>query len=360
MREANKHWIKKIQLDSYEKEIKAIKKGKLSCKSLQKLSAFICDQGFLRVGGRLRKSSLPYGARHPYLIPKDHRWGQLLIESYHRSYCHAATNALIAILRRDYWITSIKRQVSRVVRKCLVCFRFNSSSQPPFMADLPADRVTAARAFSGVATDFSGPYLVKSSLLRNAKAVKAYPCVFVCLGTKAVHLEVVSSLSMEAFVAAFTRFVNRRGLPTLIRSDRGTNYVSTNSYLKEVNQFLMDHEIIPKEEFKKQNIRWEFNPPASPHMGGLFEAAVKSAKSLLKREIRDTILTFEELTTIFVKIEAILNSRALVPMSEDPCDLEVLTPGHFLIGQPLVALPESLEGYKNVKVITTSSHSKNL
>lgn len=105
-------------------------------KELQKLSIFMDKEGLLRVGGRLRKSSLSYGARHPYLIPKDHRWGQMLIEHYHRSYCHAATNALIAILRREYWITLIRRQVSRVIRKCLICFRFNPSFQTPFMADL--------------------------------------------------------------------------------------------------------------------------------------------------------------------------------------------------------------------------------
>lgn len=177
--------------------------------------------------------------------------------------------------------------------------------------------------------------------MRNAKSVKGYLCVFVCLGTKAVHLEAVSSLNVEAFIAAFTRFVSRKGLPSLIRSDGGTNFIGANNYLKEVNQFLLDHEVILKEEFRKQNIRWEFNPPGTPHMSGLIEAAVKSAKNLSKREVRDTILTFEELSTLFSKVEAILNSRPLVPMSDDPCDLEVLTPGHFIIGQPLVALPES-------------------
>lgn len=339
-RQATKHWIKKIQLDAFKDEIILINKGKLVCKSLQKLSVFIDEEHIIRVGGRLKKSSLPYGARHPYLIPKDHRWGQLLIEYYHKVYCHASTNALIGILRREYWITSVRRQVSKVIRKCLVCFRFKAVTQQPFMADLPADRVTAARPFSGVATDFAGPYLVKSSLLRNAKSVKAYLCIFVCLGTKAVHLELVSSLSTEAFIAAFTRFVSRRGLPSLIRSDRGTNFIGSNSYLRDVNRFLVNNEIILKEEFLRQNIRWEFNPAGAPHMSGLAESAVKSSKNLLKRELGDTILTFEELSTLISKVESILNSRPLVPMSEDPCDLEVLTPGHFLIGQPLVALPE--------------------
>lgn len=347
-RYATKLWIKIIQSESFGSELSSMKQGKSVCTSLQKLSVFLDSEGIIRVGGRLKRSNLSYGARHPYLLPKDNRFVQLLIEHYHRSYCHAATTALIAILRRDYWITSVRRQVSHVIRKCHVCFRFRPSIQPPFMADLPADRVTAAPPFSGTATDFAGPFLVKSSLLRNAKSLKAYLCVFVCLATKAVHLEVVSSLSVEGFIAAFTRFVSRRGLPNIIRSDRGSNFVGANNYLKEVNQFLIDHESIFKEEFRRQNIHWKFNPPASPHMGGIFEAAVKSAKNLLRREIGETILTFEELSTIFSKIEAILNSRPLVPMSEDPNDLEVLTPGHFLIGQPLVALPET--SWKDTKI----------
>lgn len=348
-RNATKYWIRRIQEDSFSSEVQSLRKGKQVCTSLQKLSIFLDEDGMIRVGGRLKNSSLQYGTCHQYLLPKDHRFVQLLIEYYHRSYCHAATTALMAIIRREYWITSIKRQLSKVIRSCIKCFRCRPVVvQPPFMADLPADRVTAARPFSGVATDFAGPYLVKSSLLRNAKSVKAYLCVFVCLATKAVHLEVVSSLSVEAFIAAFTRFVSRRGLPSLIRSDRGTNYVGANNYIKEVCQFLVKNEIILKEEFRRQNIHWEFNPPASPHMGGLHEAAVKSAKNLLKREVGDIILTFEELSTIFSKIESILNSRPLVGMSEDPGDLEVLTPGHFIIGQPLVALPEP--HWKDTKV----------
>lgn len=339
-RDATRHWIKKVQLDAYKDEIVLMKQGSWICKSLQKLSVFVDDDHFIRVGGRLRKSTLPYAAKHQYLIPKDHTWSRLMIEYYHRSYCHAPPNALISIIRRQYWIPSIRRQVCKVIGRCMSCFRFKATPQPPFMADLPADRVTAARVFSGVATDFAGHFFVKSSSLRNAKSLKAYLCVFVCLGTKAVHLELVSSMSTEAFVAAFTRFVSRRGLPSLVRTDRGTNFVGFTSYLKDVMKFLVDNEFILQNEYNKRHIRWEFNPPGTPHMSGLVEASVRSVKGLLKREIGDTILTFEELSTLFTKIEAILNSRPLIPMSEDPCDLEVLTPGHFIIGQPLIALPE--------------------
>lgn len=92
--------------------------------------------------------------------------------------------------------------------------------------------------------------------------------------------------------------------------------------------------------YSEHFIRWRFSPPLSPAFNGLAEAAVKSSKSHLKRVIGDRPLTFEELTTIFVQIEAILNSRPLCPLSNDPNDLAVLTPGHFIIGSALVSIPE--------------------
>ncbi|XP_052753699.1 uncharacterized protein LOC128201271 [Galleria mellonella] len=99
------------------------------------------------------------------------------------------------------------------------------------------------------------------------------------------------------------------------------------------------HEEIHK-HLARQQVVWHLNPPASPHMGGLWESAVRSAKIILTRVIGDRSLVFEELATIFAKVEAALNSRPLVPITNDSNDLDVLTPGHFLIGKPLQALPE--------------------
>ncbi|CAK1578880.1 unnamed protein product [Parnassius mnemosyne] len=207
------------------------------------------------------------------------------------------------------------------------------------MGDLPRDRVRAIRSFAEVGKDFAGPFLVKSSNLRNACSHKAYLCVFVCLATKAVHLELVSTLSTEAYVATLGRFVSRRGLPDLIQSDCGTNYKGTDRYLKEV-VVLSSNRTYLGTAMSKKGIQWKFDPSARPHWGGIFEAVVKIAKTHLRRVISETILTFEELATVFCKIEAVLNSRPLCPLSSDPNDLEVLTPGYFLIGQPLKALPE--------------------
>lgn len=144
---------------------------------------------------------------------------------------------------------------------------------------------------------------------------------------KAVHLEAVSDLTSEAFIATLRRFVARHGSPTLIWSDNGTNFVGANRELKEMYDV-----------YSTLGIEWR---ERSPHFGGLWEAAVKSAKTHLCRVVGDVKLTFEELSTVLTQIEACLNSRPLVPVNvPDEDGIEVLTPGHFLIGRPLCALPD--------------------
>jgi hypothetical protein len=162
------------------------------------------------------------------------------------------------------------------------------------------------------------------------------------MATKAVHLELVSDLSTEAFLATLDRFVSRRGLCKALYSDWGTNFVGADNHLREVQSFLRkanDCEDIHSYLLERK-IDFIRNPPTASHFGGIFEAAVKSAKTLLRRVVGDTSLTFEEMNTLFARIEAILNSRPLCPMSENVDDLNALTPAHFLIGDSLLGVPE--------------------
>lgn len=156
------------------------------------------------------------------------------------------------------------------------------------------------------------------------------------MSTKAVHLEIVRNLTTDAFLAALDRFVARRGLPVSVYSDCGTNFVGASRQLFKLINHPDNHEVLSS----AQPCIWHFNPPSAPHFGGLWEAAVKSLKLLLIRVIGNHRLTFEEMYTVVCRIEATLNSRPLGPLSSDPHDLECLTPGHFLIGQPLLSVPE--------------------
>ncbi|XP_055840886.1 uncharacterized protein LOC129908443 [Episyrphus balteatus] len=181
---------------------------------------------------------------------------------------------------------------------------------------------------------------------------KGYACVFVCFSTKAIHLEAVSDLSSEAFLAAFARFVARRGLPKGMFSDNGTNFDGSDVILsKEFKKFISS---IPQETQSShgvQGLKWNFIPPGAPHMGGLWEAGVKNCKSHLRKLGTSSKLTFEEFSTVLARIEACLNSRPISSMSNDSSDLLALTPGHFLRGSPLLAFPEHNLADANLSLI---------
>ena len=208
------------------------------------------------------------------------------------------------------------------------------------MGDLPATRVTPARPFLHVGVDYAGPLTLLMCRGRGQRTYKGYVALFVCLSTRAVHLELVSDCSTEAFLAALRRFTSRRGLCAVIQSDRGTNFIGAARELRDMLVHLdTGHDLISS-TLLKDGIEWRFNPPAAPHFGGLWEAAVKSTKYHLRRVIGEQHLTYEKLTTLLHQIEACLNSRPLQAMSDDPGDLRTLPPGHFLIGEALLSLPD--------------------
>jgi hypothetical protein len=342
LQEALMVWVKVTQTDVFSKDIDLIKRGKMCSTGLQRLHPFIDEQGVLRVGGRLRHSTLNYTAKHPIILPHTHHLTNLIIDSFHGKLMHAGPNLLLSILRKQYWILSARRIIRHRVFLCKSCFRTKATAPTPYMGDLPSDRLCQTRPFLKVGCDFAGPFFIKASNLRKAKIVKCYLCIFVCFTTKAVHLEVVSDLSTDAFLAAFDRFTSRRGLCSDIYTDCGSNFKGCSRYLNDISKILHNSVSVNRINAHTQSnkVNWHFNPPASPHFGGLFEAAVKVAKTHLVRVIGDQSLTFEELSTVFTRIEAVLNSRPLCELSSDPDELDVLTPGHFIIGSSLVAVPE--------------------
>ena len=213
------------------------------------------------------------------------------------------------------------------------------------MGNLPEPRVTPSPPFSHCGVDYAGPFFTKERRLKGCKTLKTYLCLFICFSTKAIHLEFVTDLTTDNFLAALRRFISRRGKPQVMYSDNATNFTRANKDLQHLYEFLKANNSSITRNLNESCIKWNFIPPRTPNFGGIWEANIKSVKRHLFKTIGETVLTLEEFYTLITQIEAVVNSRPLSPLSNDPTDLNPLTPGHFLIGRSLVAAPdENLDG----------------
>jgi hypothetical protein len=197
------------------------------------------SDGVLRIDGRLRfADELPYNTRCPILLPKDHHFTRLIVLHAHRTLGHGSgTELTLTQLRTKFWIIQGRRVVRSIVETCPECRRrFSTKPASQRMAPLPKSRLSSIRAFEKVGVDYAGPFKTKQG--RGKVRAKRYLCLFTCLTTRAVHLEMSYSLDTDAFINAFSRMASRRGTPRFVISDNGTNFVGAERELRELVEAL--------------------------------------------------------------------------------------------------------------------------
>ncbi|XP_066934407.1 uncharacterized protein [Clytia hemisphaerica] len=306
---------------------------------ISSLNPFIDESGVLRVGGRLRRSNLNFQLRHPILLPKNHELSESIVRWCHEKCAHRGRlHTLHELRNHGFWVVNGNTFVRKIIYHYVICCYLRGSTSNQIMADLPKARVVESPPFTYVGVDFFGPFIVKE--LR--RELKRYGVIFTCFSTRAVHLEVSSSLETDTFIMTLRRFISRRGKVRSMHSDNGTNFVGTERELKEAIS-EMDHERIAKYMNEQDgDWIWKFNPPASSHMGGVWERHIRSIRRILAALLKSQgpSLNTETLTTLLVEVESIINSRPLtVDTVSDPTEPMALSPMNLLTMKSKVVLP---------------------
>ena len=165
------------------------------------------------------------------------------------------------------------------------------------MVELPKERVTPGDPpFMYVGIDCFGPLEVK----QGRSHVKRYGCLFTCLTMRALHIEILHSLSADSTINAIRRFISVRGCPKEIPSDNGTNFARADKELRNVVEQWDHHKI--SNFCVQREIKWKFNPQAASHMGGIWQRMVQTTKRVLKSLLKEQIVTDEVLATVMQKL----------------------------------------------------------
>ncbi len=287
--------------------------------------------------GILSKMAMPTEQKHPAILPKNHHVSKLLLRHIHLEVGHSGRNFMLSQLRQRYWIPCANSLSRNVIRECTSCRIIYSSAGEQKMGDLPIDRLTPdLPPFTHVGVDYFGPLEIK----RGRSFVKRYGVIFTCLTSRAIHLEVAHSLDTDSCIHAFRRFIARRGPVSELRSDNGTNFVSTEKELKEALKYWNMQQI--EQSLLQKGVKWMFNPPYGAHYGGIWERLIRMVKTVFRSVNSEQYLDEEGLQTVMCEVEAILNSRPLTSVSDNLNDLEPLTPNHLLQLKVQPLLPPGL------------------
>ena len=335
-REAAEHWLlKQSQRRSFPKDYHSLyQKGTIAPTSKLRLltPSMTPEEGLIRVGGRLNHTTLSLSQQHPIIVDAKDVLIQQMFYHLHKKLCHCGPTLLLCHTSKEVYVIGARRLSRRVCSRCPICRRVQPRTGHQLMGDLPPERVAADQpAFTDVGMDFAGPFTIGHG--RGQSRSDAYICIFVCLATKAIHLELTNELKTADFIRCLQRFTSRHNCPKSLHCDNGPNFVGARGELEALYAFLAEKETDDaiRQHLLHNKIKWSHIPAAAPHFGGLWESAVRSMKKHLRRIIGTLIFTYEELETIACQVQHCLNSRPMLPMTcHDSEGVAPLTPGHFV------------------------------
>ncbi|XP_043974657.1 uncharacterized protein LOC122832198 [Gambusia affinis] len=334
MDKAERLIIHTAQQQCFSQDISAVRKVQSLSKNspILRLNPFIDNEGLLRVGGRLQHSMLQRNESNPVIIPNKHHIATLLVRHHHERVKHQGRHLTEGAIRTSgLWLVGGKRLISTIIHKCVFCRKLRGLSEQQLMSDLPEERLKVDPPFSYVGLDVFGPWEIVTKRTRGGQINnKRWAVLFTCMSTRAIHIEVVETMTASSFINALRRFFSLRGPAKQLRSDRGTNFIGACNELKLSPQ---DANNVIKDYLTEQRCTWEFNPPHASHMGGIWERMIGVSRRILDAlllDVKRPQLTHEVLVTFMAEVTAIVNARPLVPISTDPEAPLVLTPAMLL------------------------------
>ncbi|GBM79729.1 hypothetical protein AVEN_27373-1 [Araneus ventricosus] len=296
-------------------------------KRLQKLQILEDENGLFRIKTRLSLKDDLKNFKFPIVLPSEHSIVEKLVRWKHCSLGHAGVQTVMTNLREEFWILKYRKTVLKVVKNCVICKRFDARPIETPTAPLPVHRLRAASVFEITGVDFTGPLYLKGNQ-------KSWIVIYTCAVFRAIHLELTTSLTTESFLQSFRRYAARRGRPSVVYSDNGTNLVGANNLIKRINwETVAKYRTVNK-------IDWKFIPPSAPWWGGFWERLIGMVKRIIRKVLGQTSLNFEELNTVLCDCESVINGRPLTYVSDDTSDLEPLTPSMFLQEVREVGIPD--------------------
>jgi len=320
------------------------------------LTVFIIDN-LLRHKSRLESSKLlAHDVKYPIILP-DH---DSLIEKYvlhiHKLHLHAGLNTMLSIIRKRFLLLKGRREVKRIINMCKTHKCVKPKLLQQIMAPLPPQRIDDPIAFHNIAVDLFGPLYVKSFIKEEEQLQKVYGCIFTCLTSRAVHLEVMLGMSIEEFLNAFRMMCARKGTPKVIFSDKGKYFQMADKELQKLYKSVNWDRVVMQSAPK--DIEWIFNAPSAPWQTGIVERMVQSTKKPLRTIIGNAKLTFRQLQVLLADIEAMINNRPLAVINEE--SFIPITPAELVFGRRLDDLPMQTKITENMSFAEMWKKRKNL